>query len=374
MNKKKLRLLFKPLTIVNKFKKKDSRLIFFYSNLGFRDNVKAFYDYLIAEGFNEAYKIVVSTNDWEDFEKKAPDNVMFVGNKEGIQYFMQAKYAFYSFGKYPIKPSKKQMVVNLWHGMPLKRIGNMEAGLEKTDYNYFTKIISTSEFFVPVLMKCFNCSEEQVIITGQPRNDEMFRKNDIMDMAVQRGASKTIVWLPTYRNAEKEFPMPILDETQTSLLNDFLKNRNVRLIVKIHPLQQISGSLKKYPYIEFITQDMLKKGKMTVYSLLRASSALITDYSSVYFDYMMLNRPVAFTVDDIEQYNEERGFVFDNPYEYMPGAKITNLKEIEEFIMDIIEGNDKFAEERQKLNEKINLYNDGNSCERVVQSVFRRHG
>lgn len=226
MNKNVLRLFFKPLTILNKFTAKDSRLIFFYSNLGFRDNVKAMYDYLIEEKFNMGYKFVVSINDYEDYKDNAPENVTFVNNKEGIKYFMKAKYAFYCFGKYPIKPSKKQTVVNLWHGMPLKKIGNMESGLEKIDYNFFTDIVSTSELFNPILMKSFNCNEKQVIITGQPRNDEMFKENPIMDGAVRRGADKVILWLPTYRNEEKDFPTPVLTERQALELNEMLKLRN----------------------------------------------------------------------------------------------------------------------------------------------------
>ena len=99
----------------------------------FRDNVKAFYDYLIAQKYNEKYKIVVSINDVDNYVQNTPDNVTFVGNKQGISYFMRAKYAFYCFGKYPIKPSKSQVVVNLWHGTPLKKLGNLEKGLEKTD-------------------------------------------------------------------------------------------------------------------------------------------------------------------------------------------------------------------------------------------------
>lgn len=304
MNKNVLRLFFKPLTILNKFTAKDSRLIFFYSNLGFRDNVKAMYDYLIEEKFNMGYKFVVSINDYEDYKDNAPENVTFVNNKEGIKYFMKAKYAFYCFGKYPIKPSKKQTVVNLWHGMPLKKIGNMESGLEKIDYNFFTDIVSTSELFNPILMKSFNCNEKQVIITGQPRNDEMFKENPIMDSAVRRGADKVILWLPTYRNEEKDFPTPVLTERQALELNEMLKLRNAKLIVKIHPLQKLSGEMKKYSYIEFVTQEQLNKSEMTVYSLLRAADALITDYSSVYFDFMMLDRPIGFTVDDIVEYKK----------------------------------------------------------------------
>ena len=104
MKKAILRVFFKPLTIINRIKKKDEKLIFFYSNLGFRDNVKAFYDYLIENNYNEQFKIVVSINDWEQYVKRAPKNVTFINNKQGIKWFMKAKYAFYCFGKYPIKP------------------------------------------------------------------------------------------------------------------------------------------------------------------------------------------------------------------------------------------------------------------------------
>lgn len=89
------------------------------------------------KGYNDEYKIVVSINDFEKYLENPPKNVLFVSNKKGIKHFMKSKYAFYCFGKYPIKPAKSQIVVNLWHGTPLKKIGNLESGLEKIDYNFF---------------------------------------------------------------------------------------------------------------------------------------------------------------------------------------------------------------------------------------------
>ena len=67
MNKEVLKVIFKPLTWFNKAIKKDEKLIFFYTNLGFRDNVKAFYDYLIRKNYNDDYRIVVSSNDYEKY-------------------------------------------------------------------------------------------------------------------------------------------------------------------------------------------------------------------------------------------------------------------------------------------------------------------
>lgn len=370
MKKSILRICFKPLTIINKLIKKDDKLIFFYSNLGFRDNVRAFYEYLIENNYNDKYRIVVSINDFESFKDNAPENVTFISNTQGIKTFMKAKYAFYCFGKYPIKPSKNQMVVNLWHGMPLKRIGNMEPGLETVDYNYFTKIVSTSELFVPVLMKSFSCSREQVIITGQPRNDEMFKADEATDMAIRKGANKVIVWLPTYRDEIKKHPAPILDESTTEKLNEVLKANNARMIIKIHPLQQIAGERQKYSNIEIMTQAELNAENMSVYALLRGADGLISDYSSVYFDYMMLDRPVAFSVNDIEEYGRERGFVFENPYDYMPGDILNNYDDVERFVLDVIAGYDNYKERREQLNKEINQYNDGNSGDRIAEIVF----
>lgn len=370
MNKDILRVAFKPLTVINKIVKKQD-IIFFYSNLGFRDNVKSFYDYLIENEYNKKYKIVVSINDYEDYEKDGPDNVLFVGNKAGIKYFMKSKYAFYCFGKYPIKPAPTQTVVNLWHGMPLKRIGNMESGLEKIDYNFFTKIISTADIFNPIMEKSFNCSKDQVVVLGQPRNDEMFKENKKMDRLIRKDAKKVIVWLPTYRDEQQGIPLPGFDIDMLNELNSFLEKRNCRLIVKIHPLQQFDSELGEMSGVVFMTQEMLNKNGMTVYSLLRAADALITDYSSVFFDYMLLDRPMAFTIDDIEKYQSERGFSFENPLSYMPGPHIRGVGEVEEFIDNVVNETDNYKEERKRVNNLVNYYKDGNSSERIAKEFIK---
>ena len=371
MKKEILKIFFKPLTVINRIKKKDDHLIFLYSNLGFRDNIRGFYDFLIAKEYHKKYKIVVSCGDYELFENDAPENVSFIGNKAGIRVFLKAKYAFYCFGKYPIKPAKTQTVINFWHGMPLKRVGNMEAGLEKIDYNFFTNIVATAPMFVPILMKCFHCSKEQVIVTGQPRNDEMFLENRKQDALIRKGAEKVIVWLPTYRDEEKDFPAPILNSENGNELNQMLKDNDARLIVKIHPLQQITTTQINYTNIEFISQEELSRENMTVYTLLRAADALISDYSSVFFDFMLLDRPIAFTVDDIEQYSKERGFVFEEPYEYMPGDKLSTFEDIKNFLSEVMAGKDNFREERHRVNNLVNTYQDGNSSERIANIVFK---
>lgn len=373
MKKEILKMAFKPFTFANKIIKKDEQLIFFYSNLGFRDNVRAFYDYLIRQRYNEKYKIVVSINDVEDYVAHAPDNVVFVGNRQGIPYFMKAKYAFYCFGKYPIKPSKSQIVVNLWHGTPLKRIGNLEKGLEKIDYNFFTFVVASSPLYKPIMANIFGCEEEQVIITGNPRNDELFIEDKKLDDSFRKEKQKVILWLPTYREYNEDYVVSLLRTSQLEQLNTKLKKIHCKLIIKLHPLQTASVKVGEYSNIEFATQKDLEQRNISVYALLRNADALITDYSSVYFDYMLLNRPIAFTVEDIEEYRNKRGFVFEDPFEYMPGMKLSSYEDLEQFITNVVEADDPYAAEREKVNMIMNSYNDGKSSQRVEEKVFGRH-
>lgn len=371
MKKAILKVLFKPLTLINKIMKKDKNLIFFYSNLGFRDNVKAFYDYLIKNKYNEKYHIVVSINDYEDYVNNSPENVEFVNNKQGIKAFMRAKYAFYCFGKYPIKPSKKQTVINLWHGTPLKRVGNMEQGCEKIDYNFFTKVMTTAPMYKPIMAQIFGCKESHVEVMGNPRNDEMFVSDKLVDTAVRMGSNKVIVWLPTYREYDQEFVVASLSIEDLKALDEYLKGVNCRMIIKLHPLQEADVAGLKFKYIDIITQEQLNKQRMSVYSLLRNADGLITDYSSVYFDFMLLDRPIAFAVGDIEQYGAKRGFVFDNPKEYMPGMEIENLYDVEKFVADVFNGMDPYKEKRHEINDKVNFYKDGESSKRIAERYIR---
>ena len=88
---------------------------------------------------------------------------------------------------------------------------------------------------------------------------------------------------------------------------------------------------------------------MQLYSLIGECGVLLTDYSSVYIDYLILNRPIGFIIDDFEEYKNSRGFVFDKPDDWMPGEKIKTFEELEKFILDIKNGIDKYREVRNAL-------------------------
>lgn len=384
MDKNKiLRKIFKVFNPINAVLPKNKNTIVFYSNLGFRDNVKALYDYCIEHSYNKKYKIVCVCPDYEKFSKNLKPNVKFVGNKHGILYFLRSKYFFYSFGKYPIKPAKNQIVINLWHGTPLKTIGMFNNNEEHLEQNFFTYVLAASPYFVPVMAKSFGVKEDKVFLCGHARNDKMFsRKKGLDDKFHFSSFSKTIFWLPTYkkmnaRRADTEYhttetALPVFETwSDLSSLNDFLSENNILLLIKLHPLQEWNDGKTEnnYSNIQFFSQKRFEKENLDLYEMLAYTDALITDYSSVYFDYLLKNKPIGFTITDLDAYKDTRGFVFDDPLNYMPGEKILNREDFVKFITDCKDGIDDYADDRNRVNDLCNYYKDDRNSKRILDFV-----
>lgn len=262
----------------------------------------------------------------------------------------------------------------MWHGMPLKCVGNMVRGHEKTDYNYFTHLLCTSEFFRDIMKKSFNATDKQIFICGQPRTDEMLSPIAAEDEIAAKAAlaghknrfSKMALWLPTFREND-DTELDILSADQLSELDDMCIENGWCLIVKLHPLSKIDpDSYEGFENISFVNNAVLEEMHIGFYSLIAMSSCLITDYSSVYFDYMLLDRPIAFVISDMNQYGSDRGFVFDDPSSKMPGDLISSGEDFLKFMKKIFDGKDDFVNLRRKLSAEFNKYCDNKNCERVL--------
>lgn len=351
MNRNLKALFFKINNFTSKLNtmipKKRNRIVI-YSNWGFRDNIRTLYQYLVDNGYQDKYEIVCASNDFYHLERDS--RVKYTSIYRGLYYFLTSKYFFYSFGKYPIKPSKKQMVVNLWHGMPLKKIGNLEYGLENIDYNFFTKLVSSSDLFTPIMKTAFNAKDEQMLLVGNIRNDELFEEKK----------DKNIIWMPTYRNSKNYHDSQdafifSLDESEFEDINTILAEYEYHLYIKLHPLEESQFKFKNnYSNIHMLSEDIISQHYGTLYKFLGTTSALITDYSSVFLDYYLLDRPVAFTINDYEEYKEKRGFVFDDIKSLMAGPTISNLEELLKFLLSVINSEDEFYIVRNKVNSIVN--------------------
>ena len=140
--------------------------------------------------------------------------------------------------------------------------------------------------------------------------------------------------------------------------------------MKLHTLSSTDpDTYSTYECIKVIDSDTFEDSHINFYSLLGMSGALITDYSSVFFDYVLLDRPIGFVISDMHEYSRDRGFVFDDPLSNMPGELIKNGEELHMFVKNVITGNDRLMHYRQKLCKRFNAFNDAENCKRVVSVI-----
>lgn len=366
--------VFTLFSWLNQRKHHDSRKIMLYSNMGFRDNVKALYDYLIDAGYNQKYKIICSTNDYKMYNKDLPSNVIFVSNIRGVLLYFSAGFVYYCFGKIPIFHGKDQKVVQMWHGSAFKAPDEGMLKGHSFDKPYYTNVFSSSKHFAPIFSYCFSIPVQQVVICGQPRCDVLYKENPHYAFGEYR---KLILWTPTFRKSSvtgysdstaDDNLVPVLKKEDFAEINSKLRELGVKVVVKLHPLQDLDQyHTTDLDHFVLLSHQEFVRRKMDLYKFMAQSDALITDYSSIFIDYLLLDRPIAFTEDDMDDYT--RGFVFDNPKSYQPGFRIKTKEDFLAFAESLVNGDDDYKSERKRVMALANDYHDGKFCKRALECV-----
>lgn len=365
--------IFFALSYINRYLKHDKKIIMLYTNEGLRDNIKALLDFLIEEGYNGKYIIYCSSNDYKANGHHYP-TIRIISNLKGIMLFFRAGYVFYCFGKIPIIPGRNQEVIQMWHGTPFKAADKGMLDGHSAKRLYYTHILSPSPYFAQISCELFSFPLEKFIICGHARTDDLYKEWHLN----LGNYNKLVLWAPTFRHssrmgyndAEKDNLLPVLKLERLSYINSILQQKGIKIIVKLHPMQNLSDYQRvKMAYFELIShQEFLNRG-LDLYKLASMSDALITDYSSIFYDYLLLNRPIGFTEDDIDDYSNNRGYAVDNPDYFKPGFRIKDEDDFMLFIDNLYRNIDDFEKDRKRVNDLANRYQDGKSCLRVLQSV-----
>lgn len=378
----------KFLDIVNNSVNKNDKMILLYSEYGLKDNIKAMYDYFTTCGKYKDYKIVCSLNDfYKYYGKKHPKNVRFVGNNIGFYYYLQAKYCFYSYSFYHVKPANEQYVVNLSHGMPFKTQGNQVKEFKNQDFDFFTHTVVTADCFKECISEVYkDCNSRRFIMCGLPRTDEMFYNQNTYTLNEYRRDEKDkqaiaqllddmryrylFLWLPTYREYDNEARLPLITSEGLQKLNEELQDSAAVLLILVHPKDDIEIKFyEEYSNIFIRYEEDIKKCDISISGIMKYTQALITDYTSYAYDYLLLGKPLAYVVDDFKLYKHRRGFAFENAYEMMPGKKIKRQDDFWEFIFNCMSGSDTYEYERNELSKQVNQYVDGKSCETICKKI-----
>lgn len=287
--------------------------------------------------------------------------------------------------------NENQINVQLWHGFPLKTLSYMSKlpehikKITNMEWQKLDVIASYSCTYNTVLNACFGIDGNKYKITGMPRNDFLFvskgRENLSRLLKINLDYKKIIMYMPTFResvyglltgdsNKYSILDMPGFD---LKLFDKYLETLGLIVILKYHPInaQSVLERIKsnRLQNIYVLDETKLQEENMDIYEVLNAVDILVTDYSSVYFDFLLLDRPIIFTPLDIEEYRRNVGFLLE-PYDFWtPGPKCFTYDDLISSIEKCLNDDGYYKKERETICNIVHHYKDANSSQRVWQLV-----
>lgn len=296
--------------------------------------------------------------------------------------FLTSKYIFAAHWKFPKYYTNKQVIINLWHGVGHKKIAILRG--KKGIFANFT--VATSKLTQKAFTESFGVPQDSVLITGYPRNDIMVRaraKKEALKRKLKGNLAaydKIIFWLPTRRKdqvgANTVDGVPVDNQFQVEnfdvlAFNEFLRKHNVLCIVKPHPFDFREDEDANYSNVLTINDHWIWDQGITLYDLTACTDIMVSDVSSIIVDFMLLDQPVICFSTDIEEYKENRGFYFEDIENWLPSKLVQSQAEFMEYLNGILTtGVDPWEAERLRLKREFFEYNDGNSTQRLLKTVF----
>lgn len=344
------------------------------SHNDFDCNGGALYEYLISRGINQRVKIVWLL--YHPSTERLPNNVTWV----------------------PLHgPSLKKA----WHVCTAKWLTADCTITEKVREDQFSVYMTHGIFGlknakgfvrIPATVDC--------VLSPSPQADQVLGDEYVMDLTKTRfehlgfpvldrlyagkhseryrplspGQKTVFLWMPTFRkgiaygrdDADGSYPfgIPLIrDRRELVEFASFVRSCDALVVIKLHPKQDLTAVSSDVPKgIVFLTADELKNSTFDTYDLMLESSALITDYSGAATEYLALNRPISYVLEDLHSY--KLGLI-DGAEQYMPGDKIYTLDELKSFITDVCSGRDSYADQRADFRSRFFSWNDARSSERV---------
>lgn len=256
--------------------------------------------------------------------KSCPKNSL-----KGAWHILTSSEIYYTHGLFSFfnKINKsKQVVINMWHGMPLKNIGLLDGKTNVPDSHY---LYSTSVFFQDIMARSFGKISEDVLISGLPRNNILTQTvtNPTLNVLKEQ-YEKIYVWLPTYRKSNvgdvridgASSSLYGFDDFDIENLNRIMEEQNTLVIIKPHPMAVVGSYNADLTNVKLINEEWLFINGMTLYELLAASDMLWTDFSSVFVDYLLTKKTILFLIPDFDEYKKNRGLTFDINETKLPGV------------------------------------------------------
>ncbi|MDR6998826.1 CDP-glycerol glycerophosphotransferase family protein [Neobacillus niacini] len=324
-------------------------------------------------------KSIALFKDYDDFTCVPFETYHLLNWFKSIYHLATSKHIFVDnyFGFLAAVIFKEEVTcVQLWHASgAIKKFGLEDGSVKNRSerakqrflqvYQQFDKVVVGSDVMAATFMKSFNLKKETILTTGVPRTDFFFNEKE-KQKAIQKLTrthrvlkdKKVILYAPTYRDHELEnFSIQLnVEKMSQELGNEYM------LILRLHPAIGNSVDFSK------IQSDFVfdfSSSQYEINELLAVADYLITDYSSIPFEFSLLRKPIIFFAYDLEEYKKNRGVLYGFE-ENLPGpiAKDTDS------IIKLIQNNDFDLNVVDRYAEKWNKYSNGRSSQNLVSYLF----
>lgn len=361
------------------FRKKDIAIFSSSLNNEFSDNSRALFEHLYNDVDNttEIFFVMNDAVQRHSLNKVYPGRFITNYKPKDILTIIKAKYWFCSAMELPLQSffeRKKRTVIHMGHGMLYKKVGLMENGIKLYKKVYYCLVssnfsfsIATSEFFVPYISRGFGIPISRVKILPQPKTSLVPNPVEVKNPILKDSSSLNILYAPTWRPYSDVNIFPFSD-FDLEKLNDFLSTRNVHVWLRVHPRfeQDIVKDLLDLPNVHLFSSSQY--GEINCY--LDYFDVLISDYSSIFFDFITLERPVLFFDYDVCEYNSKVGLIED--YEKIKCNCTTTSLEFFFSQVDDFRLNDRSNSNVVKVNRICNHELKGKAAlDFFVRSVFK---
>ena len=326
----------------------------------YADNSKYLYEYFLIK--NE--KNIFFYTKKKAVLKLIPYNGIYAYSLKGIAVLLTTKYFVFTHGIadfFPYLPIKKsnRVFINLFHAVAIKKVGpNKFTKAIKKEINTWDYFVVSSNFESKFIINQFGLKNIQLKVLGQSRNDLLYKAKD------HSLGLKRVLYAPTFRDADelKLFPFKDLD---LKGIDETLIKYNIEILIRLHindeKKYKSKGEFGELKNIKFEGSDIIPSINENLYSY----DVLITDYSSIAIDFLLLDRPIAYLPYDYEDYNLVRGFSFDY-FKHLVGPVLTSQSD---FVSFLINNEDNYRVARMDKRNLFHKFEDNKSSERIYDFI-----
>lgn len=287
----------------------------------------------------------------------------------GVWAYLRSEAVFFTHGLYGSpRPSGRKPLINLWHGDGPKatRPGKGAGSLIPSTY-----LVAGTRTFGDLKAAAFEIPTSRLLVTGNPRTDQLWRPVSDSVLESLGITGDFVLWMPTFRATAATGVLRAWDEggarvgvSDVAPLVDALAERGIQLVIKPHPLD---AEERRGPGVVTVTNADLAALGVPLYALMGRASGLVTDYSSVWVDFLLLDRPMAFFVPDRETYG--RGLAPADVLEWLPGELVGDESPYARFVADLDAGGALDATTRKDVADRIGLAQTSSAADDLLDAL-----